>query len=122
VSFILNKNNLVQEDHLKMLQSLNIEVTILSDNQDDLAELREKYFDFPVYLYAKSSKKDLGDEVDFSNLHFVSSKIILSNGKRHLSKFHFLNENNNVDINGKLEDNSLLLEDLQHYYIYERTK
>jgi len=122
VSFILNKNNLVQEDHLKMLQSLNIEVTILSDNQDDLAELREKYFDFSVYLYAKSSKKDLGDEVDFSNLHFVSSKIILSNGKRHLSKFHFLNENNNVDIDDKLWDNPDLLEDIQHYYIYERTR
>lgn len=122
VSFVLNKDNLVNEEHLKMLQSLNIGVTILSDNKDDLAELRERYFDFSVHLYFKSDKSILGNEVDFSNLYFNSSKIILSNGDKYPSRYHFLNEINSVDINKKLEDNEILLEDLQHFYIYEQTR
>jgi hypothetical protein len=123
ISYILNKNSSITEQHLLALRNLNIDVTILVEEESDLPEIREKYFDFDVHLYFKADKSLLGDEqLDFSKLFFNSSKVILSKNKKYSSRYDFINGNNSVDKNLNLLDNPVLLEDLQHFYIYERTK
>lgn len=122
ISYILHKDSAVSLDHLEKIQNLNIGITILCEKEEDLPEMRERYFDFSVHLYYKPNKKILGDDIKFDNLFFNSSKIILSKGNQYSSKYHFLNQQKDVDKNFNLEDNDVLLEELEHFYIYERTK
>jgi hypothetical protein len=123
ISYILNKNSSITEQHLLTLRNLNIDVTILVEEESYLPEIREKYFDFDVHLYFKADKSLLGDEqLDFSKLFFNSSKVIFSKNKKYSSRYDFINGNNSVDKNLNLLENPVLLEDLQHFYIYERTK
>jgi hypothetical protein len=123
ISYILKKDSFIEDDHLLAIRNLNISVTILVENEEDLPEIREKYFDFDVYFYYKGDKSLLEKEnLDFSKSFFSSSKVILSKNKRYSSKYDFLNGKESVDKNLNLLDNPVLLEDLQHFYIYERTK
>jgi hypothetical protein len=117
----LNKDSNISETHLRDLESLKIEVCILTENEEDLPVLREKYFDFNVHLYFKASKKMLGDEVDFSNLFFYSSKVILSQNQQFSCKYNFLQGRNSLDKNNNLVENEDLLAELHHFYIYEKT-
>jgi hypothetical protein len=121
VSYLLNKDSSISETHLRDLESLKIEVCILTENEEDLPVLREKYFDFNVHLYFKASKKMLGDEVDFSDLFFYSSKVILSQNQQFSCKYNFLQGRNSLDKNNNLVENEDLLAELHHFYIYEKT-
>lgn len=109
------------ENYFASIKSLGIGLTILVDNPDLVNILREKFFDFDVHPYFKASKKDLDDSVDFSKDIFNSSKLILAGGKKYCSKYHWLQQKNFVDKNFNLEDNEILLEELNHFYIYGRT-
>jgi hypothetical protein len=124
ISYIIDNNTIIPENYLNTIQSLGIQVNLLVENENDLAVIREKNFDFNVNHYFKNSKKELEDKVsDFNNLYFNSSKVIIANGgKQYVSKFHFQQGKNFIDKNFNLEDNDVLLEELGHFYIYERTK
>jgi len=122
VSFIINKNTNLTIDYLRELESLNISITLLVENEEELPKLREKFFDFIVHLYFKADKKLLGDDFNFKNCGFNSSKVILSHGKEYPSKYHLQQNKNFIDNNFDLIDNDVLLEELNHFYIYARTK
>lgn len=123
LSFIVSEDSPVTEEYLKQLASLNIPVTLLVENESDLAKIREKFFDHSVHLYFKSNKNILPEDCkDFSKLYFNSSKIIFADGKTYPSKYHWQQKKNLIDKNFNLEDNEALLEELNHFYIYARTK
>lgn len=121
ISFIISKNFELPDQYLKDLQSLGIGVTLLVEDAEKLPILREKFFDYNVQLYFKASKDLLPKDCDFSKLYFNSSKTLLADGKKYASKYHWLQQKNFVDKNFNLEDNEILLEELNHFYIYERT-
>jgi hypothetical protein len=123
ISFIVSKDSAISEEYLRDLSSLGIPITLLVENEDDLPEMRNKFFDYPVQLYFKTSKKDLPEDCsDFSKLYFNSSKTILANNQKYPSKYHWQQQKNFIDKNFNLEDNETLLEELNHFYVYERTK
>jgi hypothetical protein len=123
ISYIWNSKTPIEENHLEFLGNLGIGVSILVENQLELPLVRERYFDHNVQFYNKSSKQDLNiDQKDFLKLFFNSSKNILSQGVTYPSKYHFVNKIKVVDNSMNLLDNDLLLEELPHFYIYERTK
>lgn len=122
VSYIIDSKCSIPESHLKDLQSLGVPVALLVENESEISEIREKYFDFTVHLYLKADKKLLeGLDINFEKAVFNSSKVILANGRQYVSKYHFLKDENFVDKNFNLEDNEALLEELNHFFIYERT-
>lgn len=119
---IVDEDSQLTEEYLLSLRESEIAVTILVEDESILAKTRDKFFDFDVYLYPKGDKKMLEESnIDFSKAVFDSSKIIFSNNKRYASKYHMLKDQNFVDKNFNLEDNDVLLEELNHFYIYERT-
>ncbi len=123
VSYIVGKDSSISEEHLKSMQTRGISVSLLVEDEDILPEVRENFFDFDVHLYFKSKKSALdGLEINFEKTLFNSSKIILANGRQYVSKYHFLKDQNFVDKNFVLEDNEALLEELNHLYLYERTR
>ena len=69
----------------------------------------------------KEIKNMLGEDIDFSNLFFYSSKVILSQNQQFSCKYNFLQGKNSLDKNYILVDDAVLLEELHHFYIYEKT-
>lgn len=121
ISFIISKETQIPENYLKDLQSIGIPFTFLVEDEADLADLRERFFDHNVQMYFKATKDLLPKGCDFSKLYFNSSKTLLADGKKYPSKYHWTQQKNFVDKNFNLEDNEALLEELTHFYIYERT-
>jgi hypothetical protein len=122
ISYIIDKNTKIEDEYLKSLQSMNISFTFLVEDAEQLAELRNKFFEYPVHLYFKANKDMLPEDCrDFSNLYFNSSKVILADNEKYLSKYHWLQKKKLVDKNFNLEDNDTLLEELNHFYVYTTT-
>lgn len=122
VFFIADESTALNEDYLLALRENEIAITILVEDESLLPKMRDRFFDFDVHLYPKGDKKMLEEKnIDYSKAIFDSSKIIFSNNKRYASKYHLLKDQNFVDKNLNLEENDVLLEELNHFYIYERT-
>lgn len=120
LSFIASPQTSLTEEYLDQVKSTGASVTILVPKKEDLPEMRERFFDFSVQWYTKASKKSIEDSgIDFSKARFKSSKIILGDGKQYCSQYHFNQGKNFVDKNFPLVDDEVLLEDLEHFYIYE---
>lgn len=123
ISYLISKEADIPHEHLKQLASLNIPVTLLVEDENHLSELREHYFDSNVQLYFKASKNALPESCrDFKDLYFNSSKVLISKGEKYPSKYHWQQQKNFVDKNFNLEDNEDLLAELNHFYVYTRTK
>jgi hypothetical protein len=120
ISYIIDDSIEIPEFHLQQIRKLNIDVSLLVKDEDKLNYYRNKYFDFEVNHYFKSSKKDLGEDVNFNDLFFSSSKTIFNNGIAYPSTYHMKNSENIVDKSLNLTDNEALLEDLAHFYVYRK--
>jgi hypothetical protein len=122
ISFVFDKNTDIEEEYLESLHALNIPFTFLVEDSNDLSELRDKFFDHTVHLYFKADKKMLPEDCqDFSNLYFNSSKVLLADNEKYSSKYHWMQKKKFLDKNFNLEDNEVLLGELNHFYVYERT-
>lgn len=120
ISYIIDKDTEIPQNYLRELQSLNIPINLLVKNESELPEIRERFFDWNVHLYFKANKDMLPDDCrDFSNLYFNSSKTLLADNKKYPSKYHWQQKKDFIDKNFNLEDNEILLEELNHLYIYE---
>lgn len=122
ISYIIDKTADIPEEHLQLLQSLNIPFTFLVVDPNELSELRDKFFDYVVQPYFKANKDMLPEDcVNFDNLYFASSKTLLADNAKYESKYHWLKKQKSIDKNSNLEDNEILLEELSHFYVYTRT-
>jgi hypothetical protein len=117
---IVEKDSEIPDGYLNFVQSLGIKITLLVENPDDLPVIRNKYFDYNVQLLHSGDKSLLKDiKIDFGKANFSSSKIIISQGKKYPSTYHWKKNKNLVDKNHKFEDNQELFEELNHFYIYD---
>lgn len=117
---IVEKDSKIPDGYLNFVQSLGINVTLLVENPDDLPVIRNKFFDYNVQLLHSGDKSLLKDiKIDFGKAIFSSSKIIISQGKKYPSTYHWKKNQNLVDKNHKFEDNQELFEELNHFYIYD---
>ncbi len=119
ISIVLEDDETFTEEYLNSLRKLNVQINLLVKDSKKISYYRNKFFDFSVDVYFKSSKKDLPEDFDFKNCFFLSSKSIFANNNIYPSKYH-MDQANNVDKSMKLVDNDDLLEELIHFYIYER--
>ena len=118
--FIAGPHSSFNEEYFAQVKALGVPFSILVPKKDDVAFMREKFFDYTVQWYTRSSREELKDRnIDFSKTFFRSSKITLGDGKQYASLYHFRQGKNFVDNSLPLEDNDALLEELQHFYIYE---
>lgn len=121
ISFILNSQNHLDDLYIKNLKSKKINFQILVKEEDQVAEIQEKYFEIQVRPYKNLKKEDMNDKfLDIKNTFFTSGKTILSNGKKYPSKYHWQKDQNIVDKNLNIEDDDTFYEELNHYFIYER--
>lgn len=121
ISFVIENDATFSEQYLESIRKLNIPINLLILDEEKIGYFRNKFFDFSVDVYSRSSKKELGEDFKFDETYFVSSKTIFADNITYPSKFHF-DQKNSVDNTMKLLDNEALLEELTHFYIYERTK
>ena len=86
---------------------------MLSDKEEDLPELRNKYFDQQVHL-----KDDDKGEFDYpENAKFLTNKKIIEGEKVYTSYAHY---KKGLDSCDKVIDNSDYWEESKHFYIYEQ--
>jgi hypothetical protein len=92
--FIWDEKTKDEDMFIQNLISLNIGnynfVTFLDDEKAD--QIKLKYMDFCLVIKQNYSKKEDANITDIDNLHFKSSKRILSNKKIYNSLYHYEND------------------------------
>ena len=122
ISFIIGENTHLDDFYIKNLKSKKINFQILVKDENLIPEIQEKYFEVQVRPYKTLKKEDMTEQpININNTFFSSSKTILSNGKRYPSKYHWQKDENIVDKNLNMVDDDAFYEELNHYFIYERT-
>ena len=119
ISLLIDKDyEEIPEKYFEILKRWNISVQILVKDKNDLAFLKNKYFDQDVYFY--HSKKDKIKGVTKKSL-FLSNKKIFKDGKVYASKAHLDIGKNLVDNKMNVIDTPEYWEEQDHFYIYEQT-
>tara|TARA_R110000796_G_scaffold112150_1_gene223624 strand:+ start:204 stop:1343 length:1140 start_codon:yes stop_codon:yes gene_type:complete len=112
--FIDSSWDTIPANYFAVLKNLNIDLTMLVKNEDDLNALRNKYFDTPVVLYeeAEEAPCKLGDDS-----RFMSSLRLIEGGKEYLSYAHW---KKSLDGDNKVLDTPEYWRESKHFYIYDR--
>jgi hypothetical protein len=105
--------------YLECLQKNNIDIKLLVKDKSILNDIRVKYFNFVVDFFEPVSKRP--DDVP-ENAQFFSNKAIVDGENVYPSKFHWRNKDKVIDKPDNVVDNPLYWEDLEHFYIYERSQ
>lgn len=112
---IQDKDDTIPEEYFDVLKKLNINFILLSDKEDDLPELRNKYFDQQVHF-----KDDDDDDERFDlseNAKFLTNKKIVEGEKVYTSYAHY---KKGLDSCDKVINNSDYWKESKHFYIYEQ--
>ena len=118
VLFIESENSF-SEEYLDEVKNTGIPLECVSNNQQDIAKIRLKYFDTPIVLKEKANQETIEKIRNTPNLKFLTRKDVLSSGKRYSSKAHADEDKIFLDKVSDVIDTSAFWEDLEHYYIYE---
>lgn len=115
IFFKLNTENF-SNDYFNKIKKLKIKFTLTTENKNQLANLRNDFFDFKVEY---DDSKEKFEKIEKINSFFYSSKILISNGNLYPSEYH-LKTNKTLD-NGALKsyDDFAFWKDAEHYYFYE---
>jgi hypothetical protein len=103
----------IPESYLSLVKRLGINLIFLTQKEEDVSIIRNKYFDIPV-KYAYPEKEKVCEVTD--KTRFISQKRIVSEGKEYLSYAHF---KKGLDRNNKVLDTPEYWKELDHFYIYE---
>jgi hypothetical protein len=123
INFIIDHSSPISDDYLNFLRKAGVASTLLVKEESDLPTFRNKFFDHNVQLYPKINIETLKqNKINFEASFFSSSKTLISNGKKYPSFYHWQKGQNIVDKNFKIEDNDLLLQEANHFYIYDTSK
>lgn len=112
--FIDSSWDTIPASYFAVLKKLNIDLTMIVKNENDLNALRNKYFDTPVIPYGEPQKAPckLGDDS-----RFMSSLRLIEGGKEYLSYAHW---EKSLDASNKVLDTPEYWRESKHFYIYER--
>jgi hypothetical protein len=112
---VQNKEDTIPEQYFEALKKLGIDLILLSEKEEDLPELRNKYFDCQVHL-----KDDNKDRVERSkNAKFLTNKKLIEGDKIYMSYAHY---KKGLDSCDKVLDTPEYWEESKHFYIYEQEK
>ncbi len=80
--FTININDSFTEDYLKQVQEIGIKTEIYCEEGSQINKYRFKFFDFDIQTADWKAKEDAGEKVS-DDTKFISSKILLSEGKKY---------------------------------------
>ena len=104
----------IPENYFDILKNMDIELSMVVKKEDDLNEIRNKYFDIPVIPYY--SKKEAPCKIS-EDSRFMSSLRLIEGGKEYLSYAHW---KKSLDRDNKVIDTPEYWRESDHFYIYER--
>ena len=112
--FIDSSWDTIPANYFAVLKNLNIDLTMIVKDKDDLDALRNKYFDTPVIPYGdlQEAPCKLGDDS-----RFMSSLRLIEGGKEYLSHAHW---KKSLDGDNKVLDTPEYWRESKHFYIYDR--
>ena len=112
---IQDKVDTIPEEYFESLKKLGIDFILLSDKEDELPFLRNKYFETQVH-----PKYDKRESIACSNdAKFLSNKKIIEADKVYMSYAHY---KKGLDSCDKVLDTPEYWEESKHFYIYEQEK
>lgn len=118
ISYMASQDWEPSKEDIAAAESHGVPVNIFAQDDQLIKDLRIKFFDTSVTKFKLTD----ADKVPVSDgkLFFNSFKVILSDGKKYPSKFHFLKGENILDKDLPFEYDPVLLGESAHFYIYER--
>jgi len=112
---VQDKNDTIPEEYFESLKKLGIDFILLSDKEDDLPFLRNKYFEIQVH-----PKDDAREPIVCpDDAKFLSNKKIIEADKVYMSYAHYKKKLDSCD---KVLDTPEYWEESKHFYIYEQEK
>lgn len=112
---IQDKDDTIPEEYFESLKKLGIDFILLSDKEDELPFLRNKYFETQVH--PKHDRKE--PIVCPDDAKFLSNKKIIEEDKVYMSYAHY---KKGLDSCDKVLDTPEYWEESKHFYIYEQEK
>lgn len=110
---VQDKEDVIPEEYFEALKKMNIDFILLSDKEDELPFLRNKYFETQVHL--KDGHEDAIPCPD--NAKFFTNKKIIEGDKIFMSYAHY---KKGLDSCDKVLDTTEYWEESKHFYIYEQ--
>jgi hypothetical protein len=110
------KNKLISNDYFESVKNCKVNFTICIDDEENVAEIRNHYFDFRVEF---DNIKERIQKIKKQNGYFLTNKILLSESVFYPSEAH-LNANKKLDmVNEVMHDDDAFWKDAEHFYIYD---
>lgn len=114
ILYTINKElETIPQKYFDILKSMGIQITLLSEKEEDLNYLRNKYFEIPVQLRKKEKEKIKCSPES----RFLSNKNIIEGDKVYKSYAHY---KKGLDSNHNVLDTSEYWEEQEHFCIYEQ--
>lgn len=114
----INLNDSFPDGYIESVKSIGFKVELFCENKDRLKDYRFKYFDFDVNETIWKNKENFDNNVT-DNTRFISSKILLSGGKRYSC---IEAKRQKIELTGEPEvvyDTADFWKELDHYRIIE---
>ena len=104
----------IPENYFEILKNMDINLSMIVKNKEELRDIRNKYFDIAVIPYYSDKKTpcEVGEDT-----RFMSSLRIIEGGKEYLSYAHW---KKGLDNNNRVIDTPEYWRESDHFYIYER--
>lgn len=110
------KDQSISNEYFELVKKCKVNFTICVDDEENLAQIRNYYFDFRVEF---DSLKERVAKTARQNGYFLTNKILISQGVLYPSEAH-LNANKKLDmINEVMHDDDAFWKDAEHFYIYD---
>ena len=119
ITFQIQNTKDFPKEYLEAVKNLGLDISCSTKNKEELAEIRNFYFDFRIELDEPPNQDSVNKLSQISNLKFLTKKDIFSNGKRYASKAHVDSDKVFVDRASDVIYNESFWTDLDHYFIYE---
>ena len=115
----------LNQKYLNILKSLQIPCAAFTKNERALGNLRMKYFDNRVNFLKNKTLEDFQTKSKNAlspdaNIYYQSNKLLLSKGKKYLTKYDYINDREYSKTDLKVVDDPEFWGDQEHLRIYEK--
>jgi hypothetical protein len=116
---IYKPNVSTTSQQLQEIKELGIELKVIADEEEHLEEIRLNLLEWQVEIEDKKSKKDVDNNSNMcDNTRYISSKIMLSKGKKYASKAAWKRDIDMTDNQANIIDNPDFWDEVDHFRIF----
>lgn len=120
VAITIMMSDQISEDFLRACKSMGVILKIFCNKKDKISEYRFKFFDYEILADFPESENFLKTEGLNKDSLFVSSKVLISKGKKYSCKAHYLADKV-IDSGGeRVSLNSLFAEEADYFKVYNK--